>query len=112
VTLGAVPSGVNQGETFTVQATASGATTMLKFSVLNAAGAVVLGPTSVAVSSGSASATFTAPSPGNGYRLKVEDAADALVAQLSPSFVVLSAFALLVESGLGLLAEAGGRLVM
>ena len=112
VNLGPMPSGVNQGETFTVQAAASGATSSVKFSILNAAGAVVVGPTSATVTSGSAIATFTAPVPGNGYRLKVEDAADALVAQISPSFVVLSAFALLIESGLGLLAETGGRLVM
>ena len=112
VNLGPMPSGVNQGETFTVQAAASGATSSVKFSILNAAGAVVVGPTSATVTSGSAIATFTAPVPGNGYRLKVEDAADALVAQISPSFVVLSAFALLIESGLCLLAETGGRLVM
>jgi hypothetical protein len=112
ISLGAMPSGVNEGETFTVQATASGATTVVKFSILNASGTVVRGPTSATVTAGSASATFTAPTPGNGYCLKVEDAADALVTQISPSFVVLSAFALLVESGLGMLAEAGTRLVM
>ena len=113
VLLGAVPSGVNEGETFTVRATASGATSSVRFSILNASGAVVLGPSTAAVTSGSASATFSAPVPGNGYRVKVEDAADALVAQTSPSFVVLAAFALLVESGFGLLmAEAGTRLVM
>ncbi|SHJ57909.1 hypothetical protein SAMN02745194_02888 [Roseomonas rosea] len=112
VSLAAMPSGVNEGETFTVQATASGASTMLKFSVLDATGAVVLGPTSAAVTAGMASATFPSPSPGTGYRLKVEDAADPLVMQLSPSFVVLSAFALLMESGLSLLSESGNRLVM
>jgi hypothetical protein len=112
VALGAIPAGVNQGETFTVQAAASGAVTSLKFSVLDAAGTVVLGPTSAAVSAGSASATFTAPIPGNGYRLKVEDEADPLVVQISPSFVVLAAFALLIESGMSLLLEAGGRLIL
>jgi hypothetical protein len=112
LTLGAMPSGVNQGETFTVQASVSGPVTTLKFSILNAAGAVVLGPISANVSAGSASATFTAPSPGNGYRVKVEDAADSLVVQVSPSFVVLSAFALLLENGTSLLRETGGRLVL
>ncbi|WP_458093750.1 hypothetical protein [Roseomonas sp. WA12] len=112
INLGPVPSGVNQGETFTVQAAASGATTSVRFSIVNAAGTVVVGPTTAAVASGSAIATLTAPVPGTGYRLKAEDAADALVAQLSPSFVVLSAFALLIESGLGMLAETGSRLVM
>ncbi|MBB5692347.1 hypothetical protein [Muricoccus pecuniae] len=112
VSLGAMPSGVNEGETFTVHATASGATTNLRFSILDAAGSVVRGPITVAVAAGVASTTFTAPTPGNGYRLKVEDAADALVALLSPSFVVLPAFALLLESGFNLLAETGTRLVM
>ncbi|MFH5924080.1 hypothetical protein [Roseomonas xinghualingensis] len=112
LTLGAMPNGVNQGETFSVQASASGAVTTLKFSILNAAGAVVLGPVSATVTAGSASATFTAPSPGSGYRLKVEDEADSLVMQISPSFVVLSAFALLIESGTNLLLETGGRLIL
>ncbi|MBP0491837.1 hypothetical protein [Roseomonas indoligenes] len=113
ISLNALPSGVNEGETFTVRVTASGATSAVRFSILNASGAVVLGPSTAAVSSGSASVTFNAPAPGNGYLVKVEDAADSLVAQTSPSFVVLAAFALLVETGLGLLmAEAGTRLVM
>lgn len=112
VTLGAMPSGLNQGQNFTIQASASGATSTLSFSVLNAAGNPVLGPTSIPVAAGSATATFPAPTPGNGYRVKVEDAADALVVQLSPSFVVLSAFALLLESGVSLLIEAGGRVAM
>ena len=112
VTLGAMPSGLNEGQNFTVRASASGATTTLKFSVLNSLGAPVLGPTSVPVAAGSASATFAAPTPGNGYRVKVEDALDPLVAQVSPSFVVLSAFALLLESGVSMLMEAGGRMVM
>jgi hypothetical protein len=112
VGLTALPSGVNEGETFTVQATASGATATLVFSVLNAAGAVVLGPTSAPVMAGTASVTFPAPLPGNGYRVKVADAEDALVSQISPSFVVLSAFALLMENGLSLLTESGSRLVM
>ena len=112
VTLGATPSGLNQGQNFTVQASASGATTTLNFSILNAAGTAVLGPTTVPVAAGKASATFPTPTPGNGYRVKVEDAADSLVVQLSPSFVVLSAFALLLESGVSMLIEAGGRMVM
>jgi len=112
VSLGAVPAGVNEGESFTVQAAAAGATATLRFTVLDAAGAAVRGPVSVPVSGGAASTTFAAPTPGTGYRLKVEDAADALVAQLSPSFVVLSAFALLIESGASLLAETGRRLVL
>lgn len=112
VTLGSMPSGLTQGQSFTVQASAAGATTALKFTILNAAGTPVLGPTSVPVTAGSASATFAAPSPGNGYRLKVEDAVDPLVAQVSPSFVILSAFALLLESGMSMLLEAGGRVVL
>jgi hypothetical protein len=44
--------------------------------------------------------------------VKVEDAADSLVVQVSPSFVVLSAFALLLENGTSLLRETGDRLVL
>ncbi|MFC0385076.1 hypothetical protein [Muricoccus vinaceus] len=112
VTLGAMPSGITTGQSFTVQASASGATATLRFSVLDAAGNPILGPSSVPVAAGAASATFAAPAPGNGYRVKVEDASDSLVAQISPSFVVLSAFALLIESGVGLLLETGSRVVL
>jgi len=115
VTLGAMPNGLRQGQSFTVQAAVSGATASLRFSVLNGAGATVLGPTTAAVASGAASATFQAPAAGNGYRLKVEDAADPLVTQTSPSFVVTIATAvavLLLESGLGLLTETGSRLLL
>ncbi|MBP0446734.1 hypothetical protein J8J14_18320 [Roseomonas sp. SSH11] len=112
VSLLAMPSGVNEGESFTVQAMAAGATSAVLFSVLDRGGTVILGPATAPVTAGLASASFGAPPPGTGYRVKVEDAADPLVAQISPSFVVLSAFALLMESGLSLLAESGQRLVL
>jgi hypothetical protein len=112
LSLGPVPSGVNVGETFTVQATVTGPIATLRFSVLNASGAVVAGPVDAAVSSGTASATFDAPAPGNGYRLRAMDVAEPLVTQFSPSFVVTAAFALLIETGLDLLLESGARLVL
>lgn len=42
--------------------------------------------------------------------MRAADAAEPLVTQISPSFVVLSAFALLLETGAGLLLESGARL--
>ncbi|WP_426958900.1 hypothetical protein [Muricoccus radiodurans] len=112
LSLGPVPSGLTVGDSFTVQANVTGPVSTVRFAILNAASAEVVGPTTATVSAGTASATFAAPSPGTGYRLRAVDAAEPLVAQISPSFVVTAAFALLIESGLGLLVENGSRIIL
>jgi hypothetical protein len=112
VALGAVPSGLYVGRQFTIGATATGPVGTLVFSILNAAGAVIAGPVSAQVASGGASATFTAPDPGSGYRIRVADAAEPLATQTSPSFVVTEPYALLTESGATLTADEGGEILL
>lgn len=112
VALDPVPSGLYTGRSFTVAARVSGPVETLVFTMLNAAGAVVAGPASVAVASGSASTSFTAPAPASGLRIRVVDAAEPLAAQTSPPFVVTEPYALLTEAGTSLLAADGGELLL
>ncbi|WBV44151.1 hypothetical protein [Pseudoroseomonas cervicalis] len=112
VALDPLPSGLYTGRSFTVAARTSGPVATLVFSLLNAAGAVVAGPVSVPVASGSASTSFTAPDPGSGYRIRVVDAAEPLAAQSSPFFVVTEPYALLTEAGGSVLAADGGELLL
>ena len=112
LSLSPVPAGINVGEVFDVGATVTGPVATVRFAVLNAAGNTVVGPTDAAVAGGAATASFAAPSAGTGYRVRAADPADTLVVQTSPSFVVLSAFALLVESGAGVLLESSARLTL
>lgn len=112
VALDPVPSGLYIGRAFTVGARTSGPVATLVFTILNSMGAVVAGPVLVPVSSGGASATFTAPAPGSGYRVRVADAQEPLAAQLSPSFVVTEPYALLTEAGLNITAHQGGEILL
>jgi hypothetical protein len=112
VALDPVPAGLYIGRSFTVAARVTGPVATLVFSILDAAGATVAGPVSVSALSGSASVTFTAPVPGSGYRVKVQDADDALVTQTSASFVVTEPYVLLTESGGSLTGENGGELLV
>ncbi|MFC4166668.1 hypothetical protein [Teichococcus aestuarii] len=112
VALDPVPTGLYIGRSFTIGARVTGPVASLSFSMLNAAGAVIAGPVVVAVASGGASASFTAPDPGSGYRIRVQDTAEPLAAQTSASFVVTEPFALLTESGASLAAAEGGELLL
>lgn len=112
VALDPLPSGLYVGRVFTVAARTTGPVASLVFTMLNAAGAVIAGPASVAVAAGSAATDFTAPAPGNGYRIRVADAAEPLVAQTSASFVVTEPFALLTEGGASLTGIDGGELLL
>ncbi|MCQ4159798.1 hypothetical protein NON00_07635 [Roseomonas sp. GC11] len=112
VALGTIPTGLYTGRSFTVSASVSGPVSTLVFSMLNASGTVVLGPTSVAVSSGGASVSFTAPAAGSGYRIRVADADEPLATQTSASIVVTEPYALLTEAGTSLLASDGGEILL
>lgn len=112
VALDPIPAGLYIGRSFTVAARVTGPVGTLQFSILNAAGNVVSGPISVAVSSGSASVTFNAPAAGSGYRIRVQDADEPLVMQLSATFVVTEPFVLLTENGDTLLMQDGGGLLV
>ena len=105
-------SGLYVGRSFTVGARISGPVTTLVFTMLNAANAVIAGPTLVPVASGGASTTFTAPDPGSGYRIRVADAQEPLAAQTSASFVVTEPLALLTESGATISAQQGGEMLL
>ncbi|MXP62760.1 hypothetical protein E0493_05260 [Roseomonas sp. M0104] len=112
VALDPVPTGLYVGRSFTVGARTTGPVTTLVFTMLNAAGTVIAGPISVAVASGTASASFTAPEPGSGYRIRVADAQEPLAAQTSASFVVTQPLALLTESGATITAQQGGEMLL
>ncbi|ONG44743.1 hypothetical protein BKE38_27415 [Pseudoroseomonas deserti] len=112
VALDPLPSGLYVSRVFTVAARVSGPVTSVIFSMLNSSGAVIAGPTTVAVSAGSATIDFTAPSPGSGYRIRVTDAGEPLATQTSASFVVTEPFALLTESGMSLTGIEGGELLL
>jgi hypothetical protein len=112
LTLGPIPAGLNAGEVFAIGATVTGPVATVRFTLLDANGAAVGAPQDIAVAGGAATTTFTAPAAANGYRLRAADVAEPLVTQTSPSFVVLSAFALLLELGAGLLLENGARLAI
>jgi hypothetical protein len=110
VALDPVPTGLYIGRSFTVSARTTGPVATLQFRILNAAGATVAGPTSVTVASGTGSVTFTAPDPGTGYRIRVQDAAEPLAAQTSATFVVTEPLALLTEQGFTMIGENDGEL--
>jgi hypothetical protein len=112
VALDPIPAGLYIGRSFTVAARVTGPVSTLQFSILNAAGGIVSGPVSVSVASGSASVTFNAPDAGSGYRIKVQDAEEPLVMQLSATFVVTEPYVLLTENGDTLLMQDGGGLLV
>lgn len=112
VGLDAVPTTLYSGRSLTVSARVSGPVTTLLFSISNAAGATVAGPVMAAVAGGSASVTFAAPAAGSGYRVRVQDADEPLVAQQSGTFTVTAPLALLTESGSTLLMQSGGELLL
>ena len=112
VALDPVPAGLYIGRSFTVSARVTGPVTTLLFSILDAAGGIVAGPVSASALSGSASVSFAAPDAGSGYRVRVQDADEPLVSQLSSSFVVTEPFVLLTETGTTLLLQSGGELLL
>jgi hypothetical protein len=112
VALDPVPAGLYIGRSFTVSARVTGPVTTLLFSILDSAGRIVAGPVSASALSGSASIVFAAPAAGSGYRVRVQDVDEPLVAQLSSFFVVTEPFVLLTETGATLLLQNGGELLL
>ncbi|MDB5369821.1 MAG: hypothetical protein JWP20_1379 [Roseomonas sp.] len=112
VALDPVPAGLYIGRSFTVSARVTGLVATLRFSILNAARAVVAGPIQVSALSGSASVVFTAPQAGSGYRVQVQDVDDPLVVQTSSTFVVTEPYVLLTEAGGTLTMQSGGALLV
>lgn len=112
VLLAPLVGGILAGGTVQAQAAVAGPVAQVAFSISDAAGATVRGPTLATVSAGSATASLAAPAAGTGYRLRVQSTADAAVADTSPSFSVTLPFGLLLQTGSTLLLEDGSRLLV
>jgi len=106
------PAALFEGDTLTVGATVTGPVAQVTFALRSAAGMDVAPPKTVAVASGRATASFTAPAPGGGFRIRATDAADATLAALSPPFAVMQPPRLVTESGGRLLLESGAALLL
>ncbi|MGK7865949.1 hypothetical protein [Falsiroseomonas sp. E2-1-a20] len=112
VVLAPLAAGILAGGTVQAQAAVAGPVTQVAFSISDAAGATVRGPTLAAVSAGTASASFAAPAAGTGYRLRVQATGEPGVAATSPAFTVTLPYGLLLQSGGGLLLESGDRVLV
>lgn len=110
VAIGALPTGLLPGTAFAVTATVTGPISQLVFSLRDAAGTAIGAEQTIPVVTGSATANFTAPDPGGGYRIRVADAADPTLIATSPPFAVGAPPVLLTEAGGRLLLQSGGAL--
>jgi hypothetical protein len=114
--LAPLTAAVVAGAAIPASATVIGPVASVVFTLRDAAGTVIPPVRTVTVVSGRANTSFSAPSVGTGYRIRVEDAADSTTFAQSATFSVgaagtATAAALLLESGSGLLTEAGATLV-
>ena len=112
ILLAPLAGGLTAGASFPVQASVAGPVAQVAFSIRDANGATIQGPLSAAVSSGSASATLTAPPEGSGYRLSAEAVGFPAVADTSPAFAVSAPYALLTQAHGTLVAQDGSRLLI
>ncbi|WP_439597410.1 hypothetical protein [Falsiroseomonas sp.] len=112
VILGPLAAGILSNGTVQASATLAGPVTEVAFSINDAAGTTVRGPTLATVTAGAASASLPAPAPGTGYRLRVVSTSDSAVAAVSPAFSVTLPFGLLLQAGGTLLIEDGSRLLV
>jgi hypothetical protein len=109
--LAPLAAGILAGGSIPVSAAVTGPIAEVVFSLRDATGALIPPVHTVTVQDGVASATLAAPPAGSGYRIRVEDAADPVIAVTSPSFSVAPGVAfLLIETGDMLTTEAGARL--
>ncbi|TCZ60949.1 hypothetical protein [Roseicella aquatilis] len=113
ILLAPIAAGILAGSSIPVSARITGPIAQVVFSLRDAAGTVLPPVQVVTVQAGVATASFAAPAVGNGYRIRVEDAADPSISGTSGgfsvapdiSFLLLETFARLVsESGDGLTA--------
>jgi hypothetical protein len=105
------PIGVVEGEPFTTGATVAGATTTILFRLVNASGTILQSVPGVPVVNGRASATFTGPPAGTGYRIRAIDADDSDARSTSATFPSAPLQQLAAENGAGLTTEDGGMLL-
>ena len=112
IRIDALASPVPWGPAMSLGASVEGPVAGLVFRVVDAGGGTVSGPVTAAVNAGRAVASLDSPPIGTGYRLRVEDAADAALFLLSPAFSVSLGPGLLAETGGTLLTESGTRLLL
>lgn len=107
-----VPAPIFATELFTVGAAIAGPIAQVVFAFRDSAGANVVPPLTVPVAGGRAAATFTAPAPAGGFRIRVTDAGDASLFAVSPPFAVSPQPRLVTEAGGLLLLESGGAVLL
>jgi hypothetical protein len=112
VILAPIAAGIASNGTVAAQANVTGPVTQVVFTLRDAGGNPVRGPTTANVSSGAASVTFPAPPVGSGYRMRVEATIDPAAVDTSQAFSVTAPFALLLPASGSLLLENSGRIVL
>jgi hypothetical protein len=112
VVLAPIAAGIVSSGTVAAAANVVGPITQVVFSLRDASGNPVRGPTTAPVAGGAASVTFPAPPAGTGYRMRVEATIDPAAVDTSPAFAVTAPFALLLQSRGSLLLESTGRIVL
>lgn len=112
VVLAPIAAGIVANGTLAAQASVTGPISQVLFTVRDASGNPVRGPTAAPVAAGSASVTFPAPPLGSGYRLRVEAMIDPAAVDTSQAFSVTAPFALLLQANGSLLLQNGGRIVL
>ena len=112
VVLAPIAAGIVSNGTVAAAASVAGPISEVVFSLRDANGTAVRGPTTAAVSAGTASVTFAAPPVGTGYRMRVEATIDPAAVDTSQAFSVTAPFALLAQSRGALLLENSGRIVL
>ena len=117
IVLAALPDPLAPGDPLPVSAAITGPIARVQFTLRNSGGALVQPAQTVTVAAGRASATFTAPATGGGYRVRAANADDLSLSTVSPPFAVGAPPALLLEAADGgtaqrLLAEQGGALLL
>ncbi len=110
--LAPLAAGIVSNGTVNAQASIVGPVPEVAFSISDATGATVRGPQTAPVSAGVATATLPAPPAGSGYRMRVQATIDPAVADSSAPFAVTVPFGLLLQSGVALLQEDGGRVLI
>ncbi|MBB5690610.1 hypothetical protein FHS88_002745 [Roseomonas alkaliterrae] len=112
IALDALPSPIVAGQVFPVGASVTGPIASLTFFFRDAGGAEVGPPQAAPVAAGRASAAFTAPGAGGGFRILAVETADPSLLALSPPFAVSPPPRLLTEAGFRLLLEDGAAILL
>lgn len=101
------PIGVVEGAPFTTGASVGGATTTMLFRLVNATGTILQTVSGVAVADGRATAIFTGPAAGTGYRIRAIDSNDSDARSTSATFSSAPLQQIATERGAGLTTEGG-----